>query len=98
MPTYAPVSLYASGYLMRLGDFGLFLIMLLPATAVAAFAAGAAHLLPPVSGAAVVANSLAQKRVSLGAVATLCFVSLTPAGVVSKQCDSLPVVKLESVY
>lgn len=47
LPTYAPVSLYAFGYLMRLGRFGLFLIMLLPATAVGAFAAGTAHLLPP---------------------------------------------------
>ncbi len=47
VPTYAPVSLYLFGYLMRLGHLGLFLIMVLPATAVAAFAAGTAHLLPP---------------------------------------------------
>ncbi|MEO7033284.1 MAG: hypothetical protein ABI335_05640 [Polyangiaceae bacterium] len=47
VPTYAPASLYAFGYLMRLGQFGLFLIMVLPATAVGAFAAGTAHLLPP---------------------------------------------------
>lgn len=98
MPTYAPVTLYTFGYLMRLGHFGLFLTMLLPATAVADVAAGAAHLLPPVSGAAVVANSLAQKRESFCAVAMLFFGSLTSAGVVSKQCDALTVVKLESVY
>src|SRR4051812_47429912 len=47
VPTYAPVSLYAFGYLLRLGHLGLLLILLLPATAVAAFAAGTAHLLPP---------------------------------------------------
>ncbi|MEP7051722.1 MAG: hypothetical protein ABJB12_15270 [Pseudomonadota bacterium] len=46
VPTYAPVLLYAFGYLTRLGHFGLFLILLLPATALSAFAAGTAHLLP----------------------------------------------------
>ncbi|HEX7450717.1 MAG TPA: hypothetical protein VF294_00450 [Polyangiaceae bacterium] len=47
VPTYAPVSLYLFGYLLRLGRFGLLLVAVFPASAVAAFAAGTAHLLPP---------------------------------------------------
>jgi hypothetical protein len=47
VPTYAPVSLYLLGYLLRLGRFGLLLVAVFPASAVAAFAAGTAHLLPP---------------------------------------------------
>jgi hypothetical protein len=46
VPTYAPVSLYLFGYLLRLGRFGLLLVAVFPASAVAAFAAGTAHLLP----------------------------------------------------
>ena len=46
-PTYAPVSFYAFGWLTRLHDFGLLLIAALPASAVGAFAAGTARLLPP---------------------------------------------------
>ena len=47
VPTYAPVSLYLLGYLLRLRRFGLLLVAMFPASAVAAFAAGTAHLLPP---------------------------------------------------
>ncbi|HEY5377811.1 MAG TPA: hypothetical protein VIK01_29220, partial [Polyangiaceae bacterium] len=47
VPTYAPVSLYLLGYLLRLGRFGLLLVAVFPATAVGAFAAGTALLLPP---------------------------------------------------
>lgn len=45
-PTYAPVSFYAAGWLTRLHGFGLLLIAALPASGVAAFAAGTARLLP----------------------------------------------------
>jgi hypothetical protein len=47
VPTYAPVSLYLFGYLLRLRSFGLLLIAVLPASALGGFAAGVAHLLPP---------------------------------------------------
>jgi hypothetical protein len=47
VPTYAPVSLYLLGFLLRLGRFGLLLVAVFPASAVGAFAAGTAHLLPP---------------------------------------------------
>lgn len=47
-PTYAPVSFYVYGWLTRLrGGVGLFLIAALPASALGAFAAGTARLLPP---------------------------------------------------
>ena len=46
VPTYAPVSLYLFGYLLRLGRLGLLSIATLPAASVAAFAAGTAYLLP----------------------------------------------------
>ncbi|HWZ88545.1 MAG TPA: hypothetical protein VNW92_06835 [Polyangiaceae bacterium] len=46
LPTYAPVSLYAYGLLLRLHSVGLLLIAAFPATAIAAFAAGVALLLP----------------------------------------------------
>jgi len=45
-PTYAPVSFYVFGWLTRLHGFGLLLISALPASAVGAFAAGIARLLP----------------------------------------------------
>ena len=45
-PTYAPVSFYVFGWLTRLHGFGLLLIAALPASAVGAFAAGSARLLP----------------------------------------------------
>jgi hypothetical protein len=45
-PTYAPVSFYVAGWLTRLRGFGLLLIAALPASGVAAFAAGTARLLP----------------------------------------------------
>lgn len=45
-PTYAPVSFYVAGFLTRLHGFGLLLIAALPASGVAAFAAGTARLLP----------------------------------------------------
>jgi hypothetical protein len=45
-PTYAPVSFYVAGWLTRLHGFGLVLIAALPASGVAAFAAGTARLLP----------------------------------------------------
>jgi len=45
-PTYAPVSFYVFGWLLRLHGFGLVLIAALPASAVGAFAAGTARLLP----------------------------------------------------
>jgi hypothetical protein len=44
-PSYSPVSFYAYGFLLRLGGFGRFLIMALPASAVAAFSAGVGNLL-----------------------------------------------------
>jgi|GEM_PF-1155704 len=46
-PTYAPVSFYVYGWLLRLQNVGLVLISLMPAAAVGAFAAGTARLLPP---------------------------------------------------
>ncbi|MEI9952573.1 MAG: hypothetical protein WDO74_27230 [Pseudomonadota bacterium] len=45
-PTYAPVTFYVFGWLTRLHGFGLVLIAALPASGVAAFAAGTARLLP----------------------------------------------------
>jgi len=45
-PTYAPLTFYVYGWLTRLGGVGLVLIAALPASGVAAFAAGAARLLP----------------------------------------------------
>ncbi len=45
-PTYAPVSFYVFGWLMRLHGLGSLLIAALPASAVGAFAAGTARLLP----------------------------------------------------
>ena len=45
-PTYAPVSFYVFGWLMKLHGLGSVLIAALPASAVAAFAAGTARLLP----------------------------------------------------
>jgi len=46
VPTYAPVSLYLLGFLLRLRRFGLLVVAVFPASAIAAFAAGTAHLLP----------------------------------------------------
>lgn len=45
-PTYAPVSFYVYGWLTRLHDLGLLLVMAWPASAVGAFAAGVGRLLP----------------------------------------------------
>ncbi|MEI9940722.1 MAG: hypothetical protein WDO69_26200 [Pseudomonadota bacterium] len=45
-PSYAPVSFYVYGWLLRLGSLGPLLITALPAAAVGAFAAGTARLLP----------------------------------------------------
>jgi len=46
IPIYPPVSLYFYAFLLRLGRFGHVLLASLPASAVAAFAAGIARLLP----------------------------------------------------
>jgi hypothetical protein len=46
LPIYAPVLLYSYGLLLRLRTLGLLLIQILPAVAVAVFAAGSARLLP----------------------------------------------------
>jgi hypothetical protein len=46
LPIYAPVVLYAFGFLLRFHGLGLLLIEVLPASALAAFAAGTARLLP----------------------------------------------------
>jgi len=45
-PTYAPVSFYLYGWILRLHEFGQFLIAAMPASGVALFAAGCARLLP----------------------------------------------------
>jgi hypothetical protein len=47
IPTYAPVTLYAYGLLLRLRTTGLLLVAALPAAAAAAFAAGTERMLPP---------------------------------------------------
>jgi len=46
IPVYPPVSVYAYALLTFLGNFGYFLIIAWPASGLAAFAAGAARLLP----------------------------------------------------
>jgi hypothetical protein len=46
-PSYAPVSIYCYGWLLRAGLIGLVLIVALPASGVAAFSAGVGLLLPP---------------------------------------------------
>lgn len=45
-PTYAPVMLYAYAPLLRAGNFGLLLVLVLPSAAVLAFTLGCAQLLP----------------------------------------------------
>jgi hypothetical protein len=47
LPMYAPVGLYLFGLLLRFHWLGLLLIELLPCSALGAFAAGTARLLPP---------------------------------------------------
>lgn len=46
VPVYAPVTLYGYGLLLRFRSAGLLLIALLPSSAIAAFVAGTARLLP----------------------------------------------------